>query len=122
MIGDAGEELTSATTANTTNGGSAVNSSVTNANLWRDGALVQTVTHDTDTGSSSNLIWTTNYSYNRRNDLLLADINDGRPRTVTYVTDLNGRIIRRDEADGNSSNSDAHKRIYPFAGRQIGAC
>ncbi len=104
---------------NTTNGGSAVNSSVTNAYLGRDGALIQSVTHDSNTGSGSNPIWTTNYSYNRRNDLLLADINDGRPRDVTYVTDLNGQIIRRDEADTVGANGDPHERTCRFAGKQI---
>ncbi|HBK90837.1 MAG TPA: hypothetical protein DDZ68_04100, partial [Parvularcula sp.] len=62
----------------------------------------------------------TAYTYNRRNDLTIADINDGRPRDVTYVTDLNGQIIRRDEADGNTSNGDPHERTYRFAGKQIG--
>ncbi len=99
--------------------GSLVNSSVTNAYLWRDGALIQTGTHDSNTGSGSNPIWTTNYSYNRRNDLLLADINDGRPRDVTYVTDLNGQIIRRDEADTVGANGDPHERTCRFAGKQI---
>jgi len=47
-------------------------------------------------------------------------ISDGRPRTVTYRTDLSFQIIRRDEADNISTQGDPHEVWYRFAGKQMG--
>ena len=39
---------------------------------------------------------------------------------MTYKTDENGQIIRRDEADGNSGQGDPHEIWYRFEGRELG--
>lgn len=98
-------------------------SRITNSYLGRDGALIQTVTNDTDTGSSSNPLWTTNYSYDRRNDLLLADVNDGRPRDVAYITDLGGQIIQRKETfNATPTGPTPFERHTRFGGKELEAC
>ncbi len=48
-------------------------------------------------------------------------ITDGRPRTVGYASDLDGRIVRRDEADANATTGDPHALWYRFDGRQMGS-
>ncbi|MFZ2032115.1 MAG: hypothetical protein WAU68_17520, partial [Vitreimonas sp.] len=47
-------------------------------------------------------------------------IADGRPRTVSYRTDLSFQVIRRDESDNVGSQGDPHEIWYRFGGRQIG--
>ena len=47
-------------------------------------------------------------------------INDGRRRTVTYSNDMNGQVIRRDEADLNTSTGDPHEVWYRFGGKEMG--
>lgn len=68
---------------------------VTNSYLWRDGALIDLVSNRPNTAQST--VYTSDYVYNRRNDLTSVVIADGRPRRVDYVTDLGGQIIVRDE-------------------------
>jgi hypothetical protein len=47
-------------------------------------------------------------------------LNNGRPRTVTYRTDLSFQIIRRDESDNISTQGDPYEIWYRFGGRQMG--
>jgi hypothetical protein len=47
-------------------------------------------------------------------------VNDGRPRTVTFDTDVSGQVIRRRESDNNYSQGDPSAMWYRFAGRQMG--
>lgn len=49
------------------------------------------------------------------------NIADGRPRTVTFTTDMNGMVIRRDEADNISTQGDPHNVYFRFAGAEIGS-
>jgi hypothetical protein len=42
-------------------------------------------------------------------------VNDGRPRTITYKSDLSGQTIRRDELQtGEVDNSPGDPRREPF--------
>jgi hypothetical protein len=47
-------------------------------------------------------------------------MSDGRMRTITYKSDISGQVIRRDEADGNTSNGDPHEVWYRFGGKELG--
>lgn len=88
-------------------------SSVTNAYQWRDGAVL----------SSANLSGTTSgttvYHYSGTGVMTEAVITDGRSRTVTFTTDVNGQVIRRKEAD-NGTGGDPNEIWYRFNGRQLG--
>jgi hypothetical protein len=44
-------------------------------------------------------------------------IQDGRPRTVSFVNDFLGQVIRRDEADA-LAGGDPHEIWYRMSGRQ----
>ncbi len=45
-------------------------------------------------------------------------VADGRPRTVSYKSDVAGQVIKRDEADNNAGAGDPHEIWYRFAGRE----
>jgi YD repeat-containing protein len=92
----------------------------TNAYEWRDGAAVYFTSHDSDTGSSSNALFTNGYSYDAWGQLSWVNIADGRPRTVNFVKDSAGQVLRRDEADYNYSAGDPHEIWYRFGGREVG--
>ncbi|MEJ0027172.1 MAG: LysM peptidoglycan-binding domain-containing protein [Rhizomicrobium sp.] len=49
------------------------------------------------------------------------DIADGRPRTVSFVTNLAGEVLARNEADNNTAAGDPHERHYYFGGIAVGA-
>ena len=67
------------------------------------------------------LTTTTTNAYAADGALASTTIADGRPRTVGYASDLDGRIVRRDEADGNAATGDPHAVWYRFDGRQMGS-
>ncbi|MDX8356530.1 DUF6531 domain-containing protein [Sphingopyxis terrae] len=92
----------------------------TNIYSWYDGAVQTSVTFDGDTGSSSNALGTTTYSYDGRGLLTGVSVSDGRARTVSFVNDVNGQAVRRDEADGNAAQGDPHEIWYRYAGKQMG--
>lgn len=99
---------------------------VDNSYVYWDGAVQSQVRYDANTGSGSNTIFTSTYRYDAFGRLTSASVNDGRPRTVTYTNDVNGPstgsgVIRRDEADSNTSNGDPHELYYRLAGKQLGA-
>ncbi|PSJ42216.1 polymorphic toxin-type HINT domain-containing protein [Allosphingosinicella deserti] len=94
---------------------------------WYDGAVTTQVRFDENTGSTSNTIFRTTYNYNDAGQLQSAQVNDGRPRTVTYTNDMTGQVIRRDEADNKIPtqsqpylNGDPHEVWYRFGGKQMG--
>ena len=87
---------------------------------WYDGAVASSSSHDSDTGSSSNTVYTNAYSYGGFGQLSSVQISDGRARTVTFTNDLHGQAIRRDEADANTTTGDPHEMWYRFAGREMG--
>lgn len=93
---------------------------IDNSFVYWDGAVQSQVRYDSDTGSSSNAIFTSSYKYDAFGRLTSTAVNDGRPRTVSYTNDVNGQVIRRDEAD-NTSGGDPHELYYRLAGKQLGA-
>ncbi len=85
---------------------------------WYDGAVQSRIEFRPDTGTSTR--FNTYFSYDGSGHLLSAQVNDGRPRTVSYTNDLLGQVIRRDESDRNYSSGDPHEIWYRFGGRQMG--
>lgn len=82
--------------------------------------MQSTTTHKPDTSQATQHVSTFTYeTVGGQAHLKSVQINDGRPRTVTYRTDLFGQVIRRDEADANAGG-DPHEVWHRFAGRQIG--
>lgn len=47
------------------------------------------------------------------------NIQDGRPRTVSFITDANGQVLQRDEVD-NKSTGDPRELHYYFNGLKVG--
>jgi YD repeat-containing protein len=85
---------------------------------WYDGAVQSQIRFRPDTNSGT--AFNTTFSYNGSGHLLSAQVNDGRPRTVSYTNDLTGQTIRRDESDRNYSSGDPHEVWYRFGGKQMG--
>jgi YD repeat-containing protein len=86
---------------------------------WWDGAKQAGTTYDKDTGSSSNSLWTTTLSYDGFGRLTQARVLDGRDRTLTYVTDAEGTILRRNE-DFDSTTDTPREAYYMFDGIRVG--
>lgn len=82
--------------------------------------MLSSIAYDSDTGSGSNPVYYTYYSYNGLGTLSSVAINDGRPRTVTYSSDVAGQGMRRDEADASTATGDPHEIWYRFAGKEMG--
>ncbi|MBX9860538.1 MAG: hypothetical protein K2Y20_13265 [Sphingomonas sp.] len=57
---------------------------------------------------------TSTYSYNNQGVLRSVQINDGRPRSVTFAVDQNDQIVRRQEADNNYSKGDPFELYYRY--------
>jgi YD repeat-containing protein len=95
-----------------------VNSSTSYAyGLWDD-ARVWTSTYDSDTGSGSNPLFTSTYSYDGLGRLASVSIADGRPRTVTFTNNPNGQVLSRIESSAAASNPADY--YYFVDGVQIG--
>ncbi|HEV2817243.1 MAG TPA: LysM peptidoglycan-binding domain-containing protein, partial [Allosphingosinicella sp.] len=92
----------------------------TNTYSWWDGPAQATINIVTDNVSGADTNYTTTNSYTGSGRLASASIADGRARTVTFVTNMAGEIIRRDEADGNYTNGDPHEIWYRYGGKQLG--
>jgi LysM repeat protein len=74
--------------------------------VWWDGAVQDVVTHDGDTGSGSNLIFTTTYTKNGIGQVTSTAVQDGIPKTLAYTLDANGQIVRQMGMTGNNGTND----------------
>jgi YD repeat-containing protein len=92
----------------------APDTSMTNTYAWYDGATLSRTDYKKDVTSSTT--YTSTYSLSPSGTVTSASINDGRPRTVTFKNDLDGKVVRRDEADNNSSQGDPHEVRYRYNG------
>jgi YD repeat-containing protein len=110
--------VTSITTGNYKNGGFQNNSSTTNSYHWYDGAVQATVSHKPNTSQSTT--HTTTYYYNSWGTLNSISVADGRPRSIGFMNDMSGQVLKRDEYDNVSSNGDPHEIWYRFNGKQLG--
>ncbi len=104
------------TSTTTVNGGSSTTTTSTNSYEWRDAAqLTGTVTTKTNANTAY-----TNYYYSGVGQLDSVSIGGDRPRTVTFINDLSGQVIRRDEVDNKYDTGDPHEIWYRHGGREIG--
>ena len=104
------------TSTTTVNGGSSTTTTSTNSYEWRDAAqLTGTVTTKTNANTAY-----TNYYYSGVGQLETVSVGGNRPRTVTFINDLAGQVIRRDEADDKYDTGDPHEIWYRHGGREIG--
>ena len=94
-------------------------STTTTSYGWSDAARVARIVHTPDTAAATR--YTTTNAYAADGALVSTTIADGRPRTVGYASDLDGRLLRRDEADANAATGDPHAVWYRFDGRQMGS-
>ena len=85
-----------------------------NAYTWRQGAELAS-SSVSGPGASS-----TTYAYGAGGALESVSLSDGRPRTVSFVNDLSGQALRRDESDNIYNQGDPHEAWYRFAGVEIG--
>ena len=76
--------------------------STTTAYAWYDAAVQDYITYDSNTGSGSNPLYTTDLQLNAIGQLTGAAVNDGLPKTVAY---------RLDEAGQDSCPPDSKRRL-----------
>jgi LysM repeat protein len=86
----------------------------TNSYIWWGGALQSKTAYAA--GSTSN---TSTFYYDDSGALTSVYIQDGRPRTVTFINDANGQILQRDEND-NQAGGDPRELHYYFNGLRVG--
>ncbi len=102
----------------TTKGGTAQPTTDTvNTYVWWDSAQQNVTTFNPDTSHTT--INTSIYHYDDLGHISTVNITDGRPRTVTFVTDNDNEVIRRDEAD-SLSTGDPHEIHWYFNGTPVG--
>lgn len=96
----------------------------TNSYARWDGAATLTGTQIvTDTASGTDTDFNTAYSYTPSGTIASAVVTDGRPRRVTWRSDVLGLTTRRDEAQTSGqphAGGDPHAAWYRFDGQEIG--
>jgi len=70
------------------------------------------VTHDNDTGTTSNADYVTTYTLDAQGRVTQAAVNDGVPKTVFYTLDTAGQIVRRDERRNSNWGEAAPTEVY----------
>ncbi|GAA4044674.1 LysM peptidoglycan-binding domain-containing protein [Parerythrobacter jejuensis] len=92
----------------------------TNTYAWYDGAVQSRVDFDSNTGSSSDRIYNSTYSYDSFGVLQSAQVNDGRARSVSFINNAEGQVISRKERDNKYDQGDPSEIYYRFGGKEIG--
>ncbi|RYG94021.1 MAG: hypothetical protein EON58_17175, partial [Alphaproteobacteria bacterium] len=89
---------------------------------WGESGLVTKKTSfDRDSGTGADGAWQeTTYTHDGYGNLVSAYIGDGRPRTVTFLNDAEGRVLQRQERDNNYSVGDPRELHYYFNGVRVG--
>jgi YD repeat-containing protein len=85
--------------------------------MWGD-AQVSSSTHDSDTGSGSNALWTSTYYYDGLGRLGSVDIADGRRRSVSFASNPGGQTLSRIERSAATNNPNDF--YYFVDGAQVG--
>jgi hypothetical protein len=103
----------------TKNGAAQTGNTTTNSYRWWDGALQSKINYVS--GSTNH---NSTFYYDNSGNLSSINIQDGRPRTVSFINDAYGQILQRDEADGNVStgtnNGDPRELHFYFNGLRVG--
>lgn len=114
-----GGVVVSQTTTTTKNGVSQPTSSLANTFYWWAGAVTNVATFTPDTSHPAT-VNTSTYSYDTLGNLTSVAIVDGRPRTVSFVNTMDGKVLQRDEADNNLNTGDPRELHYYFNGIAVG--
>ncbi|MEJ0027167.1 MAG: LysM peptidoglycan-binding domain-containing protein [Rhizomicrobium sp.] len=89
--------------------------------VWRDGALEASESYTPNRAAGGPQPNYNSYTYGQGGLLESVVVGDGRPRTVSFVTNLAGEVLARNEADNNTAAGDPHERHYYFGGIAVGA-
>ncbi len=119
-----GGSVTRAVTTNTKNGVSQPTSETDYSYDWSDGPVLSGESYTANTALQNPQPGYTTYSFGEGATprLLSVDIEDGRPRTVTFTTNIDGEILGRDEADHNASTGDPHEEHYFLFAASVVTC
>lgn len=101
----------SVSTTGTVTGQSATYNTLTTSFAWWDGAMQDVVTNSGSSGSASST-----FGYNRLGQLMTVAITGTNARTVRFVNDTGGQVLRRSEGYAGSAPDE---RWYRFAGREM---
>jgi YD repeat-containing protein len=74
--------------------------------------------YDEVIGSAS--AWVSNYTYDAQGHLKQVVINDNQPRTVNYITNMMGEVMKRDVSFNSGPSPAPHEMHYYLAGMAIG--
>ncbi len=88
------------------------------AYVWYDDARVASSSHDADTDSGSDPVWTSTYHYDGLGRLASVGIADGRPRTVSFASAPGGQVLLRAERSAAAQNPIDQR--YFVSGVQVG--
>jgi hypothetical protein len=113
-----GAVVHSRTTASV-NGTAQPTSDTKNVYEWWDGARIQSTVYDPNIaqgGVNNN----SSYYYDDAGHLASVHIQDGNPRTVSFITNAEGLVLRRQERDGVSYTANPLDLHYYFDGVRIG--
>jgi YD repeat-containing protein len=105
--------------ANSKNGTSVSTVTTSHSYAWWDAARESSNTIATDYVTGTDTNYSSTYSYDTLGHLSSVAIVDGRSRTVSFVTDIDGKVLQRDEAD-SLSGGDPRELHYYFNGIQLG--
>jgi YD repeat-containing protein len=114
--------VVSSTAKNFKNGTLQFTASTVTSYDWYDGAVQKQVDYTPST-SAPGTVFHTIYTNSLTGVFQSAQVNDGRPRSITVASDVLGQVIKRDEQDGNTNTTtggDPHELWYRFNGKQVG--
>lgn len=109
-----GGAVTVATTSVTKNGTAQTGNTTTNSYVFWDGALQSRTNYVS--GSTNNNSY---FYYDTSGHLTSVNIQDGRPRSISFINDAYGQILQRDEND-NQSGGDPRELHFYFNGLRVG--
>jgi LysM repeat protein len=110
-----GGVVTQMVTSVTKNGASQTGNTTTYSYQWWQGALQSRTNYVS--GSTNN---NSTFYYDESGNLTSVYIQDGRPRTISFINDANGQVLQRDEADNKSSTGDPRELHFYFNGIRVG--
>ncbi len=97
----------------TISGSTTTNNDTKNTYVWWDATQQYSIVYTPNTAQPSTT-QTTTYGYNANGSINNVYIGDGRARQVNFVTNAEGLILQRDEADGLSGGDP--REIHYYAG------
>jgi YD repeat-containing protein len=104
-------------TGSSTVSGSTTNSTITNTYMWRDSALLKTISNAQSGAVNGTTNSTLNYDANAH--LTSASTTGAQAKQISYTTDSSGQVMVRSQTTNGSTNSPRQFYFY-FNGLRIG--